>query len=166
MKKFIPFYFIVIFIFIACEKNDKSNFNDELHQNSAIPISSNSKAPLGYQISMRTGHPKENCSGCTTQGGNHIHIECQGAGSACAQKATLYLYPDENGKDFYFAISYDDEDLTDGDFFLMPDRSLYIIGTNGEFLNIPEQVLYRDEETGKLIVNDIFFSNYQAFENQ
>jgi hypothetical protein len=48
----------------------------------------------------------------------------------------------------------------------MPDRSLYIAGSNGEFLNIPEQVAYRDDKTGLFIFYEIFFSDYQAFENK
>ena len=52
------------------------------------------------------------------------------------------------------------------DFFFMPDRSLYIVGSNGQFINIPEQLAYRDPETGTLIFYDIFFSDSQVFDNK
>jgi len=166
MKRLVPIFFILFFIFLACEKKEKNNSNSDVLQNAAVPICTDSKQILGYKISVMVGHSSNGCPGCVTMGGNHFHVPCQGAGSSCAQSATIYLYQDDYGTDLYFAISVDELDLTDEDFFLMPDRSLYIVGANGEFLNIPEQMLYRDEDTGTFIFYDIFFSDYQAFVNK
>jgi len=159
--------FAFAILFFACEKKEKNISNTDIfYPNKAEPIQSDSKQVFGYKISLQVGHSGANCPGCVTQGGNPTHIPCQGAGTACGQSATLYLYTDGDSSDSFFAINPEKWELTDGNFFLMPDRSLYIIGTNGEFLNIPEQVAYRDEETGFFIFYEIFFSDYQAFVNK
>ena len=166
MKKFVYFLLIFTVVFSACEKNEKPNFNSEIYPNNAEPIYSASKQIIGYKLSVMVGHSGTNCPGCVTQGGDSFHVPCQGAGSACSQSATVYIYTDGDSPNFYYAVNPDKWELTDGDFFLMPDRSLYIVGSNGEFLNIPEQVAYRDEETGFFIFYEIFFSDEQVFDNK
>jgi hypothetical protein len=166
MKKITTFLLILTIVFSACEKKEKLNPDPVNPKNCAVPIYSESKAVLGFQLSLRSGHSGAGCSGCTIQNGKPVHVDCQGAGSFCQQSATIYLYPDDGEIDIYYAINTDKWGLTSGDFFLMPDRSLYIVGSNGEFINIPEQTLYRDEETGYFIIYDIFFSDAQMFENK
>jgi hypothetical protein len=166
MKNFAPILFILFITFFACEKNDKPNASSNIPENRAEPIISDSKAWVGFILSTKSGHSSTGCEGCVTHNGHAFHVDCQGAGSSCTQKATVYLYVDESNPDVYYAINDGEWELAAGDFFLMPERSLYIMSSNGEYLNIPEQMLYRDEETGKFILYDIFFTEWQVFENK
>jgi len=165
MKKFATLLILFSIFFFACEKSDKQNPISGLPENRAEPIYSDSKAWLGFQVIAQCGHSASGCNGCINFNGQYIHVDCQGAGSSCTQTARIYLYIDDSSPDRYYAITDGEWDLTDEDFFLIPDRSLFIMNSNGEFINIPEQMLYRDETTGKFIINDIFFSDFQFFEN-
>ncbi|MCL2289804.1 MAG: hypothetical protein FWC34_03750 [Bacteroidetes bacterium] len=151
----------------ACSKQENKETVDSAMPNSAEIISgaSGAKETL-YAMAIQVGHSGSGCSGCVTSGGSHIHVDCQGAGSACRIRATMNVSNTGEKNIYHYGTVADPDELTDGDSFLMPARSLYIIGSNGEFLNIPEQVAYRDEETGAFIFYDIFYSDYQAFENE
>jgi len=162
MRKF----FIATLCFVlcfSCSKNENKETTELSMPNSAKLIS-NTKGKQVYGITISVGHPAAGCPGCVTYGGLTTHVDCQGTGSACQK--TVILGISDSGGITYYGIVDDPDDLTYDDSFLMPDRSLYIIGSNGEFLNIPEQMLYRDEETGTFIFYDIFFSDVQMFENK
>jgi hypothetical protein len=149
----------------ACSKQENKETTENSMPNSAQIISGSSGAKaVVYGVTVRIGHSGTNCPGCVTSGGAHTHVDCQGPGNACQVKSAMKI--SASGEvTYYYGIVLDPDELTDDDSFLMPDRSLYIIGSNGEFLNIPEQVAYRDEETGTFIFHDIFFSDFQAFNN-
>ena len=57
--------------------------------------------------------------------------------------------------------------LTSADFFLMPDRSLSYTDENNNriFLNIPEQLVYRDTTTLQFTFTGLFFSTTAAYNN-
>jgi len=82
------------------------------------------------------------------------------------QVSAVMTISDSREVSLYYGTIDNADELTDEDFFLMPHRSLYIVGSNGQFINIPEQIVYRDEETGAFIFYDIFFSDSQVFENK
>ncbi len=65
------------------------------------------------------------------------------------------------------ATTTDTFDLTSEDFFLMPDRSLDYVDEKGShiFLNIPEQVVYRDTATLQFTFTGLFFTNTPAYSN-
>jgi hypothetical protein len=65
------------------------------------------------------------------------------------------------------ATTTDTFDLTSEDFFLMPDRSLDYVDEKGShiFLNIPEQVVYRDTATLQFTFTGLFFSEIAAYSN-
>jgi len=147
----------------SCSKNENKENTESSMPNSAKLIS-DTKGKQTYGITVKIGHTAVGCSGCVTSGGLSFHVECQGAGSACEK--TVIVGISSSGGVTYYGIVDDPDDLTYDDSFLMPNRSLYIIGSNGEFLNIPEQMLYRDDETGTFIFYDIFFSDVQMFENK
>ena len=65
------------------------------------------------------------------------------------------------------ATTTDTFDLTSEDFFLMPDRSLNYTDEKGHriFLNIPEQMVYRDTATLQFTFTGLFFSETAAYSN-
>jgi hypothetical protein len=65
------------------------------------------------------------------------------------------------------ATTTDTFDLTSEDFFLMPDRSLNYTDEKGRriFLNIPEQLVYRDTATLQFTFTGLFFSDGPAYTN-
>jgi len=158
---------ILISVFIlcfACSKNENGDATESLLSNTAKLISDTKGGDI-YLLGFSVGHSGSGCGGCVTSGGQHAHVDCQGAGNACRIGAAMSV--SSNSKDgIYLGIIENPDELTDGESFIMPDRSLYIIGSSGEFLNIPEQVVFRDEETGAFVFYDIFFSDYQAFVNR
>lgn len=166
MKNFSILITILLTVFgFACSKQEQKETNKSLGPNSAQLISISGSKKVTYGITMSMGHSGAGCSGCVMSGGHLIHVDCQGTGNACQSSAIMVL-SDLGEINFYYGTVGNPDELTDEDFFIMPNRSLYIIGSNGEFLNIPEQTVFRDEETGAFIFDDIFFSDYQAFENK
>ena len=65
------------------------------------------------------------------------------------------------------ATTTDTFGLTSGDFFLMPDRSLnYTDDENNRiYLNIPEQLLFRDTTTRQFTFTGLFFTDTPAYIN-
>ena len=163
MKNLLTIITLSFILFFACTKQENRGGAESSNSNSAQMIS-NSKGLL-FGIKVSVGHDGANCSGCVTIGGQQVHTDCQGRGNACQVGARMQI-SDSGEINFYYGTIDDPEELTDGEFFLMPDRSLYIVGSNGEFINIPEQTVYRDEETGTFIFYDVFFSDSQVFENK
>jgi hypothetical protein len=65
------------------------------------------------------------------------------------------------------ATTTDTFDLTSEDFFLMPNRSLNYTDENNNriFLNIPEQLVWRDSTTLQFTFTGLFFTNTPAYSN-
>jgi len=161
MKKNL-FFFLCILLFFACSKKEATEMAAFYKSNSAQLLTDEKE--MIFHIEIRVGHKSAGCNGCVTTGGNSYHVDCKGYGDYCVVNAKFSFVADgEDG--YYYGIILNPDEFCDDDFFLMPNRSLYIEGSNGRFLNIPEQMTYRDEETGTFIFYDIFFSDHQMFEN-
>jgi hypothetical protein len=65
------------------------------------------------------------------------------------------------------ATTTDTFGLTSEDFFLMPDRSLNYTDENNNriYLNIPEQLVFRDTVTQQFTFTGLFFSDAAAYSN-
>ena len=87
-----------------------------------------------------------------------------GEGHVCLNSAAVTI--DQNGSAIT-ATTTDTFDLTSEDFFLMPDRSLDYVDEKGShiFLNIPEQMVYRDTATLQFTFTGLFFSETAAYSN-
>jgi len=162
MKKKV-FYFLCILLFFACSKKEITEMAAFDKSNSAQLLSDEKE--MIFYVEIRVGHNGDGCNGCVTTGGTNHHVDCKGYGTYCVVSANLSLAAEgEDG--YYYGIVLNPDEFCDDDFFLMPNRSLYIEESKGKFLNIPEQMVYRDEETGVFIFYDIFFSDSQIFENR
>lgn len=165
MKR-IVFCFIIVMVnlFInSCTKQENAIKHD-YSSNRLIPIESESKSKM-YVMSYHVGHTSSDCGGkCISIHGNDCHIDCMGYGNVCTQVATVSLQ--QNGPTV-IATTTDTFDLTSEDFFLMPDRSLDYVDEKGShvFLNIPEQVVYRDTATLQFTFTGLFFSEIAAYSN-
>lgn len=158
-------------IAFSCNKhgNDKSNtvFERNNHENFAIPFDVHAKSLSGgYIWNVRTSHNAEGCNGCVTSGGHTYHIDCMGVGNACTESTSVVLSPVTAAQ--YQAFTLNKYELTPDDLFLMPARSLYIVheGEEDIWLNIPEQLAYRDSVTGQFIFDELFFADHPAYDNQ
>lgn len=148
----------------SCEKisttqNDVCNLD-----NKVIPLSRESKE-ASYLLTIKTGHSITDCGGsCISINGKPYHVNCMGEGHVCLNSAAVTI--DQNGS-AVTATTTDTFDLTSEDFFLMPDRSLDYVDEKGShiFLNIPEQVVYRDTATLQFTFTGLFFSEIAAYSN-
>jgi hypothetical protein len=68
---------------------------------------------------------------------------------------------------FVTATTTDTFDLTSDDFFLMPDRSLNYTDENNNriYLNIPEQLVWRDTATLQFTFTGLTFSTSPLYTN-
>lgn len=117
-----------------------------------------------YLLSTHVGHDGKNCPGCIIDKGMLIHKDCVGYGHYCRALAQVILSAD--GTDIT-ATTTDTFGLTSEDFFLMPDRSLNYTDENNNriYLNIPEQLVFRDAVTQQFTFTGLFFSNTAAYSN-
>lgn len=163
-KNYLLLLFISFFIF-SCDKrmNEINNYYDG---NTLIPIVENSKSSSSYYLFVNLGHSASGCSGCVRINGITMHVACQGAGSECAAKAAVTLSPDSANR--YTATTIYSYDLTTEDFFLMPDRSLFVEmnGKDEVWLNIPGQLAIRDTVSEQFSFYDLFYSNGAVYKNQ
>ncbi|MCL2246725.1 MAG: hypothetical protein FWC10_06395 [Lentimicrobiaceae bacterium] len=162
MKKI--FFFGLCFIFFfGCSKKENVELAVFPDANTVELVSTNAKETV-YLGTVQLGHSSSGCSGCVNVGGTCVHFDCTGYGNACTAEVSMKLA--SNGDTSYSITILNPDGLTYEDVFLMPDRSLYVIGSSGEFLNIPEQMTYRDDETGTFTFYDVFFSDSQMFGNK
>ena len=111
------------------------------------------------------GHDGKNCMGCVQFNGKLIHRDCMGHGNYCSAIANVHL--DTIGTDI-IATTTDTFSLTSEDFFLMPDRSLYYytdVNNNRIYLNIPEQMVYRDAVTRQFTFTGLSFTVGPVYSN-
>ena len=152
---------------IACSINSScTKTSDNLSSgDSLIPESSGSKDANTYVLSTRVGHKRSECGGrCIQINGVPTHADCMGVGRYCALLSSVTI--SQSGTDVT-ATTVDTFDLTSEDFFLMPDRSLNYTDENNNriFLNIPEQLLFRDSTTQQFTFTGLFFSDGPAYSN-
>ena len=129
-----------------------------------MPVQTHEKSSNNYVLLTYAGHDAKDCSGCILFNGRLIHINCQGWGDACLHSAAVTLNQVASS---VTATTTDTFDLTSEDFFLMPDRSLNYTDEKGRriFLNIPEQMVYRDTATLQFTFTGLFFSETAAYNN-
>lgn len=181
MKKSSVIFVVICLIglwLVSCVKeNDGINTNVKQIDKSATAqllkrLKTNSYAGT-YLLAAKVGHKSADCGGkCKKFGGVWCHLDCQGYGSECSLRATVNIskaMPDDTTDIYYKGVGiYDYEPIEESD-FSMPARSFYIEDENLEngfiWLNIPEQVLQRDEESNQFIYKDITFTNEPLFEN-
>lgn len=133
-------------------------------RNRLIPVESESKTRM-YLMSYTVGHTASDCGGrCITVHGKDYHFDCMGYGNVCTHVTTVSM---EHVGDSYTATTTDTFGLTSENLYLMPDRSLnYIDETNNRFfLNIPEQLVWRDSTTLQFTFTGLSFSNTPLYPN-
>ena len=168
MKKTIIILFVagIGLLFQTCSKKEIDVENNLDTHHSLISVKSGVKdSGETYLMSTRVGHRSSECGGrCIALWGKPCHIDCMGHGHYCAQLAYITLHQTSTA---VTATTVDTFDLTSEDFFLMPDRSLNYTDENNNriFLNIPEQLVYRDSTTLQFTFTGLYFTNTPAYDN-
>ena len=153
-----------ILLCVSCEKTSNSQNGVYDLANRVIPLSSESKES-GYLLTIRVGHSITDCGGrCVSIGGKPYHFNCMGYGHVCIKSAAVTLVQVGTA---ITATTTDTFGLTTDDFFNMPDRSLNYTDEKCRriFLNIPEQMVYRDTATLQFTFTGLFFSETAAYNN-
>jgi len=182
MKKirFFRFFVLIVIVFFtfSCNKNEvatASNLNPNnqsegnLKQNEATWITtSECKGILGWlKIKFSVGHTVDDCGGkCVMVFGQFGHIDCRGFGYVCNHTAKAKIV--ENGGVIKLVLE-DPEDLGEELEFLFPDRALLITNPQNNtdlWLNIPEQLLMRNNINVPFEILDIWFSEEPELENK
>ena len=148
--------------FSCTKSNDKDNL---VFSNMVIQDLTDVKESGLYSLRVNVGHNSSDCKGaCIQINGTPTHVNCQGFGHCCQLLTSVSLAQVGTA---ITATTTDTFDLTSEDFFLMPDRSLDYVDEKGShiFLNIPEQVVYRDTATLQFTFTGLFFSEIAAFSN-
>ena len=148
----------------SCEKTSKSQSDGYDLGNRVIPLSTASKE-AEYLLTIRIGHLITDCGGrCVTINGTPCHFDCMGLGHVCLHSAAVSF--NQVGTTIT-ATTTDTFGLTNQDFFNMPARSLnYTDESNNRiYLNIPAQLIYRDEETQQFTFTGLSFSDGPMYTN-
>jgi len=154
----------IALLFCSCVKEGTPVATQEQSPNRVITIPGNGKTSGSTILQMRIGHNGKNCSGCVMYNGRLVHVNCMGDGNYCGASVSVQLQQIGTA---ITATTTDTFDLTSEDFFLMPDRSLNYrdeIG-NPVFLNIPEQMVYRDTATQQFTFTGLFISDDVVYTN-
>ena len=165
MKRVLTLTTLAVILLLGSCKKEKQNV-ESYHPspNRVITLPSDGKSLSNTLFVMSIGHKAENCEGCIWNNGKYIHIDCMGPGSYCSKSVAVVL--NEVGSDIT-ATTTDTFDLTSEDFFLMPDRSLNYTDENNNrvYLNIPEQMVYRDAVTRQFTFTGLFITNTPEYSN-
>lgn len=162
------FAMVVAFVMTACKQYSSTDDQGYFPSNYAI-VNAESSKDFGkpVEITYSIGHTAQECSNsCITINGISGHVDCQNWGDACT--ITIRLWPiggQPKGASFSALVDTVWE-LTTEDFFLMPNRSLRVIDNpSEEFLNIPEQLVFRDSVTHQFTFTGLFFSKEPEYNN-
>ena len=166
-KHFFPFnktllgLFLLLMLFLpSCQKQ----IEPEVPDNRIINVSSDEKTGGNYLLVCFLGHDGSKCPGCVLRDGQLIHVNCQGAGSACATSSSVTL---QQVGTAITATTTDTFGLTNEDFFNMPARSLSTPTIGPEhYLNIPAQLVYRDSVKMQFTFTGLFYSETPAYDNE
>lgn len=165
MKKLLTFTLLAALLLGACEKeeNQTATQGQNLNRVILLPDEEKTGAP-SIILALTMGHSSKDCKGCIMIDGHIFHVDCMGNGNYCATIAAVQLQQIGTA---VTATTTDTFDLTSEDFFLMPDRSLNYTDEKGNriFLNIPEQIVYRDTATLQFTFTGLFFSETAAYNN-
>lgn len=164
MKKITDYLWVALSLLImfisagGCQKG----VSPQTDGNYLIPMGSESKDGGGHLMVFFAGHDGKNCPGCVMIGGNLYHVECQGPGTKCRVSSRVSIV--QSGS-FVTATTTDTFGLTSEDYFLMPARSLYYADSlsNPIYLNIPDQLLFRDTTTLQFTFTGLSFTNKPVY---
>lgn len=164
MKKVLTLTLFAAILFVACEKENVQTASQKLTHNRVITLPSEGKTGNSTIMLVSIGHKSEDCTGCIVVNGQSFHVDCMGVGHYCAAISGVQLQQIGTA---VTATTTDTFGLTSLDFFLMPDRSLNYTDEKGNrmFLNIPEQMVYRDTTTLQFTFTGLFFSDRAAYNN-
>lgn len=165
MKKILTLTLLAAMLLGACEKEENQTATQGQTLNQMMALSDNTKTGNStFLFAMSIGHSSKDCQGCVMVNGQTVHVNCMGQGNYCATIAAVQL---QQVGTAITATTTDTFGLTSLDFFLMPDRSLGFKDDKGNqvFLNIPEQMVYRDTATLQFTFTGLFYSNTAAFDN-
>lgn len=149
----------------ACKKEKQNVESYHFSPNRVVTVSSDSKTSSNTFFVMSIGHDAKDCNGCIMSGGQFYHINCMGFGNVCNRTVSVAL--NQVGSTIT-ATTTDTFDLTSEDYFLMPARSLYYYtedNNNHVYLNIPEQMVYRDTATLQFTFTGLFLTNVPEYNN-
>lgn len=166
MKRVLALTALAAILLLGACKKEKQNV-ESYHQspNRVITIPSEGKTISSTILLMSIGHNGKNCEGCIWDNGRYIHRDCMGPGSYCPKSVAVAL--NQVGSTIT-ATTTDTFDLTFEDFFAMPARSLYYYtedNNNVVYLNIPEQMVYRDTATLQFTFTGLFLTNVPEYNN-
>lgn len=165
MKKVFALTLLAAILFGSCEKEGVRTAVPDPSLNSIVELPNDGKKESStFLLATHMGHSSSSCNGCAMINGQSIHINCMGHGNLCEVAATVHL------QQVGSAISITTTDtfnLTSGNFFLMPNRSLDYMDQSGlhTYLNIPGQLVYRDTTTLQFTFTGLFFSSKPAYGN-
>ncbi len=165
MKKVLTLTLLAALLLGACRKEENQTATYEQTRNRVIAIPNDGKSGNStHLLALAVGHSAKDCKGCIMMYGQLVHVNCIGTGDDCLRTAAVQLQ--QVGTEIS-ATTTDTFDLTSDDFFLMPDRSLSYTDekNNRIFLNIPEQMVYRDTTSLQFTFTGLFFSERAAYSN-
>ena len=164
MKRALTMTLLTALLFGACEKEGTKTVPQEQNHNRVVVLPEDGKTGSSTILVMDIGHQAKDCKGCITDGGQVFHIDCMGFGNYCRVSAAVSL--NQFGTNIT-ATTTDTFDLTSENFFLMPDRSLYFEDDNKDpfYLNIPEQLVYRDSTTLQFTFTGLYITSSPAYSN-
>lgn len=168
MKKAFTFTLLAAILLGSCAKEGiKTAAISEPSPNSIIELPNDGKKENStFLLSAMVGHTSSDCNGsCVTYNGQTGHFDCMGHGNLCSTSANVNLQ--QVGSSIAITTT-DTFNLTSGNFFLMPNRSLDYMDQSGlhTYLNIPTQLVYRDTTTLQFTFTGLFFSSKPAYSNQ
>jgi len=167
---------IVVVICFSCNKSDvissqeliSNSESDDQKQNEATWISIGSEKAIGFGFKFFVGHTVQQCGGtCIKIFGEYGHLDCRGFGNICKMKMTANYIEDEiSGQEQLVVIELNafGDELE----YQFPDRSFFITNPNNNselWLNIPEQLLIRDNINNPFVISNIWFSDKPELEN-
>ena len=160
-KKIFEILFMLAILVCGCQKKELL----QGRKNVLISEITNEKATNTYIMFALHGHDEKDCEGCAMIGGRWVHLDCHADGNKCQTSARIILNPVDGG--LFTATTTDTFSLTNRDFFAMPDRSFYYEDDNKDpfYLNIPEQLVYRDSTTLQFTFTGLYITNSPAYSN-
>ena len=153
-----------VVLFAACQKSNVNN-PPTLSPHRVIVESRNGEKTISYLLVTQIGHDAKTCNGCVLFEGKMIHKDCMRHGNYCRYGVSVVI--DTLGG-CITATTVDTFDLTSENFFAMPARSLYYYtedNNNHVYLNIPEQMVYRDTATLQFTFTGLFLTNVPEYSN-
>ena len=166
MKRISTLIICAMALLAACEDEGAPKAAREQTLNRVIDLPGDGRAEDNtVLLALGIGHRASDCNGCVYVNGRTFHIDCQGQGNYCMAAAAVQLQ--QVGMDLV-ATTVDTFGLTSEDFFNMPARSLNYTDedNNRIFLNIPPQLVWRDENTLQFTFTGLTFSDEPVYSNE